>query len=136
MCFGTYIRAPFVLERGAGMWVYDTEGRAYWNSAQGLASTTWAIAIRVVVAAVTDQVTRLSHTCNLYHTAPQADLAEMLCRSSFADKVYFANSGAEAIEAAIKFCPHSMLSSRTVPGKTGIVAFHGRFTGAPPGRWP
>ncbi len=125
---GTYIRAPFVLERGAGMWVFDTEGRAYLDFGAGISVNNLGHCDPGVVAAVSDQVTRLSHTCNLYHTAPQADLAEMLCRSSFADKVYFANSGAEAIEAAIKFARKYALVTHG-PGKTGIVAFHGAFHG-------
>src|SRR5690606_9170763 len=86
-----------------------------------------------IAAAIAQQAAQLSHICNLYHHAPQAELAEALCTTSFADKVYFANSGAEAIEAAIKFARKYALVTHG-PGKTGIVtfqgAFHGRTAGA------
>src|SRR5690606_34347551 len=130
---GTYVRAPFVLERGEGMWVYDTEGRAYLDFGAGISVNNLGHCDPGVVAAVTAQIAQLSHTCNLFYTAPQAELAEALCQSSFADKVFFANSGAEAIEAAIKFARKYALVNHG-PGKTGIVvftgAFHGRTAGA------
>ncbi len=124
----TYARAPFVLERGAGMVVVDSDGNEYLDFASGISVNALGHADAGIVAAVTDQIAQLSHVCNLYYSAPQADLAEMLCQLSFADKVYFANSGAEAVEAAIKF---ARKYARTVhgPGKTGIVAFSGGFHG-------
>ncbi len=67
---------------------------------------------------------QLGHVCNLFYSAPQAELAEMLCQHSFADKVYFANSGAEAVEAAIKFA-RKYARETYGPGKTGLVAFSG-----------
>lgn len=125
---GTYVRAPFVLERGAGMWVYDTDGRAYLDFGAGISVNNLGHCDPGVVAAIAEQAAQLSHICNLYYHAPQAELAEALCQTSFADKVYFANSGAEAIEAAIKFArKHALLTHG--PGKTGIVAFQGAFHG-------
>jgi len=125
---GTYLRAPFVLDRGAGMWLYDTEGRAYLDFGAGISVNNLGHCDPGIVAAVAEQVAQLSHTCNLYHSAPQAELAEALCHSSFADKVYFANSGAEAIEAALKFARKRAYLAHG-SGKTGIVAFQGAFHG-------
>lgn len=124
----TYARAPFVLERGAGMYLYDSDGKRYLDFASGISVNALGHADPEVAEAVSAQIRTLSHVCNLFHTAPQAELAEQLCATSFADKVYFANSGAEAIEAAIKFARKYALHSYG-PGKTGIVAFTGAFHG-------
>jgi acetylornithine/N-succinyldiaminopimelate aminotransferase len=124
----TYLRAPFTLVRGQGMTVTDSDGKQYLDFGAGISVNALGHSDPEIIAAVTEQVAQLSHVCNLYHSAPQADLAEMLCTLSFADKVYFANSGTEAIEAAIKF---SRKYARTTygPGKTEIVAFTGAFHG-------
>lgn len=129
----TYNRARFVLERGEGMYVYDQDGQRYLDFVSGISVNALGHCDPALAAIVAEQVAQLSHVCNLYYTAPQAELAELLCSLSFADKVYFANSGAEAVEAAIKF---ARKYARTTygPGKTGIVAFthsfHGRTAGA------
>ncbi|MCD4687394.1 MAG: aspartate aminotransferase family protein [Anaerolineae bacterium] len=124
----TYGRAPFVLVRGAGMHVYDDADNAYLDFASGISVNALGHSDPELTQVVSNQIAQLSHVCNLYHTAPHADLAELLCTTSFADKVYFANSGTEAVEAAIKF---ARKYARTVhgPGKTGIVAFQGAFHG-------
>lgn len=124
----TYARAPFVLARGEGMVLYDTDGSAYLDFVAGISVMALGHSDPELTQVVAEQIAQLSHVCNLYHSAPYADLAEQLCHSSFADKVYFANSGAEAVEAAIKF---ARKYARDVhgPGKTGIVAFHGGFHG-------
>ena len=124
----TYARAPFVLARGEGMYLYDEDGRAYLDFSSGISVNALGHADPEIAAAVSQQIAQLSHVCNLYHSAPHADLAEALCARSFADKVYFCNSGTEAVEAAIKF---ARKYARTVhgPGKTGIVAFSGSFHG-------
>ncbi|HEC23629.1 MAG TPA: aspartate aminotransferase family protein [Chloroflexi bacterium] len=124
----TYNRAPFVLVRGQGMTLTDSEGKTYLDFTSGIAVNALGHADPEIVAAVQEQVAQLSHVCNLYHTAPHAELAGMLCELSFADKVYFCNSGGEAVEAAIKF---ARKYARVVhgPGKTGIVAFSGGFHG-------
>ena len=130
---GTYARAPFALVQGQGMVVTDSDGKQYLDFGSGIAVNALGHADPEIVEAVADQVGQLSHTCNLYYTAPQADLAELLCTHSFADKVFFTNSGGEAIEAAIKF---SRKYARTTygPGKTEMVAFtnafHGRTAGS------
>ena len=129
----TYNRAPFTLVRGEGMYVYDAAGKRYLDFVSGISVNALGHADAGIVAAVTEQVAQLSHVCNLYYTAPQADLAEALCARSFADKVYFGNSGAEAVEAAIKFA-RKYARETFGPGKTEIVAFthsfHGRTAGA------
>jgi predicted acetylornithine/succinylornithine family transaminase len=129
----TYARAPFVLERGEGCWVYDTDGNAYLDCVAGIAVNALGHAHPALVAALTAQAGKLWHVSNLYHTAPQAELAAQLCASSFADRVFFCNSGAEANEGAFKFARKWALD-RHGPQKTAIVAFsnafHGRTFGA------
>ncbi len=129
----TYNRAPFTLVRGEGMYVYDETGKRYLDFVSGISVNALGHADAGVVAAVSEQIAQLSHVCNLYYTAPQAELAEALCQRSFADKVYFGNSGAEAVEAAIKFA-RKYARETFGPGKTEVVAFthsfHGRTAGA------
>lgn len=124
----TYARAPFVLERGQGAMLTDTDGKTYLDFAAGISVNALGHADAELVAAVSEQMTLLGHVCNLYHSAPHADLAEMLCESSFADKVYFCNSGTEAVEAAIKFA-RKHARETFGPGKTDLVAFSGSFHG-------
>jgi predicted acetylornithine/succinylornithine family transaminase len=123
-----YPRAPFVLTHGSGMEVFDSGGRSYLDFGAGIAVNALGHAHPEIVEAVQRQVAQLSHVCNLYLTAPQADLAEMLCQQSFADKVFFSNSGSEAIEAAIKFSRKYARATHGA-GKTEIVAFTGSFHG-------
>lgn len=127
----TYNRPPFVLERGEGMYVYDTEGKAYLDFLGGIAVNALGHCHPVVVDAIRAQMTELLHVSNLYHTEPQALLARDLVESSAADKVYFCNSGTEAVEACIKF---ARKWGKAHDGKTGFVAFehsfHGRTMGA------
>lgn len=125
---GTYARAPFVLSHGSGMMLYDTEGRSYLDFGAGIAVCALGHADSEIAAAVQAQMSTLGHTSNLFLSAPQAELASMLCDLSFADKVFFCNSGAEAIEAAIKI---ARKYARVIhaPSKTEILAFTGGFHG-------
>ncbi|MFO7698338.1 MAG: aspartate aminotransferase family protein [Anaerolineae bacterium] len=129
----TYNRSSFVLERGEGVYVYDTEGKAYLDFVTGIAVNALGYGHPAVTQAIAEQLGKLAHVSNLYHTIPQAQLAQMLCESSFADKVYFCNSGAESVEAAIKF---SRKWARTHYGETKTEfismtdAFHGRTMGS------
>ncbi len=129
----TYNRPPYVLERGEGVWLYDTEGKAYLDFVSGIAVNALGHSHPAVVQAIAEQAARLDHVSNLYHTAPQAQLAQMLVQNSFADKVFYCNSGAESVEAAIKF---ARKWGRTHHGnaKTDFItlsgAFHGRTLGA------
>ena len=129
----TYNRSSFVLERGEGCYLFDTEGKAYLDFATGIAVNALGYGHPAVTQAIAEQLGKLPHVSNLYHTIPQAQLAQMLCESSFADKVYFCNSGAESVEAAIKF---SRRWARAHYGddKTDFIsmtnAFHGRTMGS------
>ncbi|MBN1565961.1 MAG: acetylornithine transaminase [Anaerolineae bacterium] len=124
----TYGRPPFTLVSGKGMIVTDSEGNEYLDLVAGIAVAALGHADPELTAAVSEQIATLSHVSNLYYTAPQANLAERLVNLSFADKVYFANSGAEAVEAAIKFA-RKYARTQHGPGKTGVVSFTGSFHG-------
>lgn len=129
----TYKRPDLVWERGEGSWLYDAEGRQYLDGGAGIAVTALGHANGAIVAAIQQAAEGLIHTSNLYHTAPQVWLARDLCESSFADRVFFCNSGTEANEGALKFArKYARFTGQ--PDKTGLVAFtnsfHGRTMGA------
>jgi len=131
---GVYGRAPFVLERGEGSTLYDTEGRAYLDCVAGIAVNALGYHDAGVTQALqAAAATGMLHVSNLYHTAPHARLAALLCESSFADKVHFCNSGAEANEGAFKFARRY---GRAHGGEDKVEilaftnAFHGRTMGA------
>ena len=131
---GTYKRPPFVLVHGEGVNLYDSEGNAYIDWVSGIAVNSLGYADVGIANAIQKQLaTGLIHVSNLYHSAPQADLAKKLCELSFADKAFFTNSGTEANEAAIKFARKVAYSAGN-PDKTEIVSFtngfHGRTMGA------
>src|SRR5438309_1588902 len=98
----TYKRYPLALERARGSGVWDAHGRKYLDFFSGLAVSGIGHVLPSVVNAIRDQAGRLMHTSNLFYTEPAARLAQELCKRSFAGKVFFGNSGAEANEAAIK----------------------------------
>lgn len=130
---GTYPRLPFVLSEGKGAFLMDSEGNRYLDFGAGIAVTALGHCDEEITDAIQQQGQILSHVSNLYHTAPQAELAEKLCQASFADKVFFSNSGAEAIEASLKFA-RKYGREKFGEGKTKLVAFtngfHGRTFGA------
>ncbi|MGZ8422745.1 MAG: acetylornithine transaminase [Nitrospira sp.] len=98
----TYTRQPISIVRGHGTKVYDLEGREYVDFVAGIAVNVLGHGHPDLVLAIQKQVQHLIHTSNLYFTEPQVQLAKMLVEHSFAQKVFFCNSGAEANEAAIK----------------------------------
>lgn len=98
----TYKRFPIVIEKGQGYRVWDTQGRAYFDFIAGIAVCSLGHAHPTVANALAEQAQKLVHVSNLYYTLPQIELAEWLVDNSFADRVFFCNSGAEANEAAIK----------------------------------
>lgn len=98
----TYARFPVVLYRGEGCRVWDVEGKEYLDFVAGIAVCALGHCHPAIVQAVRTQAEKLFHVSNLYHIEPQIQLAELLCQHSFADRVFFCNSGAEANEAAIK----------------------------------
>jgi acetylornithine/succinyldiaminopimelate/putrescine aminotransferase len=98
----TYKRFPVVLVKGSGVKVWDVKGKEYLDFAAGIAVCSLGHSHPQVIAAVKEQIEKLTHVSNLYYTEPQTHLAKLLVDNSFADKVFFCNSGAEANEAAIK----------------------------------
>src|SRR5579859_74067 len=98
----TFTRQPLVLVRGEGARVYDENGTSYLDMVAGLAVNVLGHCHPAVVEAITRQAQTLIHTTNLYYTTPQLELAELLIENSCADRIFFANSGAEANEGALK----------------------------------
>lgn len=126
----TYNRPPVVFTQGKGLRLYDSEGNEYLDFTSGIAVTALGHSDEAWVTAVAQQAASLTHVSNLYHTAPQVELAQKLVENSFADKVYFCNSGAEANEAAIKFARKVAKTTSQSPNtKSNIVAFSGGFHG-------
>ncbi len=124
----TYTRPDIVFSHGSGVYLYDTDGKQYLDFCAGIAVNALGHSDPDWVAAVSEQAGLLTHVSNLYHTAPAVELAERLVTASFADKVYFANSGAESNEGAIKFArKYQRMHGRE--GKTTIVSFSGAFHG-------
>ncbi|MBI1734792.1 MAG: acetylornithine transaminase [Candidatus Rokubacteria bacterium] len=122
-------RAPICLVRGDGVRVWDSDGREYLDFGSGIAVTSLGHCHPRVTGAIQEAAATLVHVSNLYHSAPQIHLAKMLVEHSFADRVFFSNSGAEANEAAIKLArkyAHERLST----DRSEIIAtknsFHGR----------
>ena len=98
----TYARFPIELVSGKGSKLFDSDGKEYIDMGTGIGVSAFGVGDEEWVKAVTEQLTTLQHTSNLYYTAPCAKLAELLCTKTGAKKVFFSNSGAEANECAIK----------------------------------
>ncbi len=99
---GTYKRFPVEIARGNGSLAYDANGKEYIDLASGIAVNTFGYCDPQWIAAINEQLNSVQHTSNLYYTSPCVSLAEMLCNRTGMKKVFFANSGAEANECAIK----------------------------------
>ncbi len=129
----TYRRPDFVLVRGEGVRLFDETGRAYLDAVAGIAVNALGYGDPELVATLRVAAEGLIHVSNLYHTEPQARLAQALVECSFADRVFFCNSGTEAIEAALKFA-RKYARQHYGAHKTHFVAFtnsfHGRTMGA------
>ncbi len=127
----TYGRFPVVFERGQGVYLWDTDGRRYLDFLAGIAVNGVGHCHPKVVEAVQRQCAKLMHVSNLYLIEQQAELAQALCGMCGMEKAFFANSGAEANEAALKIA--RKLGNAASPDKTWIVAavnsFHGRTLG-------
>ena len=98
----TYARFPICIVKGKGSLAYDENGKEYIDLGTGIAVNTFGYSDDEWVSAVSDQLTTLQHTSNLYYSEPCAKLAELLCTKTEMKKVFFSNSGAEANECAIK----------------------------------
>jgi acetylornithine/succinyldiaminopimelate/putrescine aminotransferase len=125
---GTFRRVPLALVEGRGATVRDREGRQYLDLVAGLAVNALGHAHPAVAGALADQAGRLVHTSNLYYTEPQVLLAQRLVELSFPSRVFFANSGAEANEAAIKIVRKWGHTRRGGAHEiiTAVGSFHGR----------
>jgi acetylornithine aminotransferase len=125
----TYARYPLALVRGEGCTVYDDRQEAYTDFVAGIAVCNLGHAHPELVRVLTDQAQRLWHVSNLFYTRPQAELAAWLTKRSFADRVFFCNSGAEANEAAIKLA-RKYFKDTGKPERYRVVSmqrsFHGR----------
>lgn len=129
----TYTRFPIVLRKGRGMKVWSSDGKEYLDFVGGIAVNCLGHCHPKIVIAIQKQAQRLLHVSNLYHIEPQIKLAKLLVENSFADKVFFCNSGTEAVEGAIKLArkyakdhfPHTKFEIITAHS-----SFHGRTFGA------
>jgi acetylornithine/N-succinyldiaminopimelate aminotransferase len=124
----TYPRVDLAFERGEGAWLVATNGERYLDFTSGVAVNALGHAHPKVVEALTEQVKKLLHVSNLYRIPESERLAERLCAASFADTVFFANSGAEALECAIKMA-RKYQSASGVPERYRLVTFEGAFHG-------
>ncbi|GAE33768.1 aspartate aminotransferase family protein [Halalkalibacter akibai] len=128
----TYGRLPIVIERGEGNYLYDEDGKKYLDLFTGLAVNILGHSHPDILKALTDQASKFLHISNYFYNKPAIALAENLIASSIKGKVFFANSGAEATEAALKFV-HKWAKEQKEK-KQGVVvlknSFHGRTLGA------
>ena len=128
----TYNRAPVSFVKGEGSWLIEADGRRFLDLGSGIAVNVLGHAHPALVAALTDQANALWHTSNLYQIPQQQALADKLVDATFADTVFFTNSGTEAAELAIKMARKYWYDKGT-PRTTILTfegAFHGRSTGA------
>lgn len=127
----TFNRQPMVIERGEGARVWDTDGNEYLDFIAGIAVNNLGHCHPVVTEAIREQAGKLVQTSNLFYTTPQLELAEALVESSGMDKVFFANSGVEANEGAVKLArKYGRLHRRGAQSViTTLNSFHGRTLG-------
>ena len=123
-----YAPAPFIPVRGEGAWLWDQEGKGYIDFAGGIAVNALGHAHPAMVRALTEQATKFWHTGNGYTNEPALRLAKQLIDATFADRIFFCNSGAEANEAALKTA-RKFAHDRFGAHKSGIVAFKNAFHG-------
>ena len=127
----TYSRLPITMRKGSGSWLWDTEGKKYLDYTTGIAVNNLGHCHPSITDAITSQAATLIHTSNLFNIENQSALGEMLISNSFADKVFFCNSGTEAVEGSIKLAKKWGAQNG---GKFAVIstegAFHGRTFGA------
>jgi acetylornithine/N-succinyldiaminopimelate aminotransferase len=123
-----FARADVAFERGEGVWLYGTDGERYLDFTSGVAVNALGHCHPHLVAALQQQATRLWHMSNLFKSPDGERLAARLCEQSFADKVFFCNSGAEAVECALKMARHYHFS-KGAPERTRVITFEGAFHG-------
>jgi acetylornithine/N-succinyldiaminopimelate aminotransferase len=124
----TFARVPLAFERGEGVWLFATNGERYLDFTSGVAVNALGHAHPHLVAALTAQAQKLWHVSNLFQIPEAEQVAERLCAASFADVVFFCNSGAEAVEGAIKTARKCQAASGH-PERYRIITFEGAFHG-------
>src|ERR1700686_217948 len=124
----TYARVDLAFERGEGAWLFTADGERYLDFTSGVAVNALGHAHPRLVSAIEDQAKKLWHVSNLYRIPEGERLADRLCALSFADTVFFQNSGAEAIECAIKMA-RKYQSACGKPERFRIITFEGAFHG-------
>ena len=125
---GVYNRAPLAFERGEGARLYGTDGETYLDCVAGIATTALGHCHPKLVEAVKIQAEKLWHVSNIFQIPGQEELARRLTDASFADVVFFTNSGTEAIECALKTC-RKFHSTNGDPDRIDIIGFDGSFHG-------
>ncbi len=124
----TYKRADLVVEHGDGSLLFSEDGKRYIDLGSGIAVNTFGVADKIWQEAIKEQIGKVQHTSNLYYTAPQSELAKLLCERSGMKRVFFGNSGAEANECAIK-AARKYSSDKYGEGRHIIVTLKGSFHG-------
>jgi len=124
----TYNRAPLSFVKGEGSWLTEADGRRFLDLGAGIAVNALGHAHPDLVAALTQQAQNLWHVSNLYQIPQQQDLADKLVAATFADTVFFTNSGTEACELAVKMA-RKYYHDRDQPNRTDIITFSGSFHG-------
>jgi len=125
---GVYNRAPVAVDRGEGVWLHAHDGQTYLDCVSGIATNALGHCHPKLVAALRDQAERLWHVSNIFRIPGQEALAEKLTGASFADVVFFANSGTEAIECAIKTARRHH-AAKGQGDRIDIIGFAGSFHG-------
>jgi len=125
---GVYNRAPVAAASGQGVWLTDTDGKTYLDCVAGIATNALGHAHPKLVAALVEQAHKLWHVSNIFRIPGQEALADRLAAASFADLVFFANSGAEAVECALKTARRYHVATGH-PDRIDIIGFAGSFHG-------
>ena len=125
---GVYSRSTLAFERGEGVRLYSTDGDEYMDCVAGIAVNGLGHANPILVKALTDQAQKLWHVSNIYRIPEQEALAARLCEESFADVVFFTNSGTEAVEMALKTA-RKFHAANGQPDRIDIITFEGAFHG-------
>lgn len=128
-----YSRFPVVFDHGEGVYLYDTNGKAYLDFGSGIGVSALGYGVKAYQEALNNQIDKLTHTSNLYYHLPMIEAAEKITRLSGMDRVFFTNSGAEAIEGAIKTAKKYAYLRDQKAGHEIVAmqhSFHGRTVGS------
>ena len=124
----TYSRSDLVFVRGEGVWLFDKKGKMFLDLASGIAVNSLGHSHPKLVKVLAEQGSKLWHTSNLYTVPNQEELGRLLTKNTFAEKVFFTNSGAESVECAIKVA-RRFYFSKGQPNRNRIISFQGSFHG-------